>query len=188
MIMRKLTVFNFITLNGFYKGEDNDTSWHRHGEEEGRYSVEAMKGESILLFGRTTYEMMASWWPTPMAAEAYPEVARGMNSAEKIVFSNLIEDPKWSNTKVMSGDIAEKLRAMKQQPGKDLTILGSGTIVSLFADAGLIDEYQIMLDPVVLSTGTSIFNGIRNGFRLELTDTKIFKSGTIVLTYRHGKE
>lgn len=182
--MRKLTVFNFITLNGFYKGVDNDTSWHRHGEEEGRYSVESMKGDSILLFGRTTYEMMATWWPTPMAAEAYPEVAKGMNNAEKIVFSNTIEDPRWNNTKVMNGDIVEKIRALKQQPGKDLTILGSGSIVSQFADAGLVDEYQIMLDPVALPAGTLIFQGIKNGFRLELTDTKIFKSGTIVLTYK----
>lgn len=184
MVMRKLTVFNFITLNGFYKGTDNDTSWHRHGEEEGQYSADAMKSESILLFGRITYEMMASWWPTPMAAEAYPEVAKGMNSAEKILFSNSIEDPKWNNTRVMNGDITEKIRQIKQQPGKDLTILGSGSVVSQFADAGLIDQYQIMIDPVALPSGTPIFNGIKNGFRLELTDTKIFKSGTIVLTYK----
>lgn len=182
--MRKLTVFSFITLNGFYKGADNDTSWHRHGEEESQYSVDAMKSESILLFGRVTYEMMASWWPTPMATEAYPEVAKGMNSAEKILFSNSIEDPKWNNTRVMNGDITEKIRQIKQQPGKDLTILGSGSVVSQFADAGLIDQYQIMIDPVALPSGTPIFNGIKNGFRLELTDTKIFKSGTIVLTYK----
>jgi len=182
--MRKLTVFNFITLNGFYKGTDNDTSWHRHGEEEGQYSVEALKDENILLFGRLTYEMMASWWPTPMAAEAYPEVAVSMNSAEKIVFSNIIEDPKWHNTKVMNGDIVEKIRQLKQQPGKGLTILGSGTIVSLFAEAGLVDEFQIMIDPVVIASGTTLFNGIQHDMRLSLTDTKIFKSGTIVLTYK----
>ncbi|RDI11901.1 dihydrofolate reductase family protein [Flavobacterium sp. AG291] len=107
--MRTLTVFNFITLNGFYKGDDNDISWHRHGEEEAQYSAKAMKKDTILLFGRVTYEMMASWWPSPMAAEAYPEVAKGMNNAEKIVFSNTIEDPKWMNTKVISGDIIEKI-------------------------------------------------------------------------------
>lgn len=183
MVMRKLTVFNFITLNGFYKGDHNDTSWHRHGEEEGQYSVEALKDDNILLFGRLTYEMMVSWWPTPMAAEAYPEVAKSMNSAEKIVFSNIIEAPKWNNTKVMSGDIVEKIRQMKQQPGKDLTVLGSGTIVSQFAEAGLVDEFQIMIDPVVIASGTTLFSGIQHDMRLSLTDTKIFKSGTIVLTY-----
>ena len=184
MVMRKLTVFNFITLNGFYKGADNDTSWHRHGEEESQYSVDAMKSESILLFGRVTYEMMASWWPTPMAAEAYPEVAKGMNAAEKIVFSNIIEDPKWNNTRVMNGDIVEKIRLMKQQPGKNLTILGSGTIVSQFAEAGLADEFQIMIDPVVIASGTTLFSGIQHDMRLRLIDTKVFRSGTIVLTYR----
>lgn len=184
--MRKLTVFNFITLNGFYKGPDNDISWHRHGAEEGQYSADAMKSDNVLLFGRVTYEMMASWWPTPMAAEAYPEVAKGMNSAEKIVFSNIIEDPKWSNTKAMSGDIVEKIRNMKQQPGKDFTILGSGTIVSQFAQAGLIDNYEIMIDPVVLCSGTPVFNDMKHGMYLELTGTRTFKSGVVLLSYKPG--
>lgn len=184
MIMRTLTVFNFITLNGFYKGEDNDISWHRHGAEEGQHSVEALKADNILLFGRVTYEMMASWWPTPMAAEAYPEVAKGMNNAEKIVFSNTIEDPKWANTKVLNDNIIEKIRQLKSQPGKDMTLLGSGSIVAQFADAGLIDSYQIMTDPVVITSGTAIFNGIKKPLNLQLTDTKNFKSGVILATYK----
>lgn len=182
--MRTLTVFNFITLNGFYKGDDNDISWHRHGEEEAQYSAKAMKKDTILLFGRVTYEMMASWWPTPMAAEAYPEVAKGMNNAEKIVFSNTIEDPKWMNTKVISDNIIEKIRQLKSQPGKDMTILGSGSIVSQFADAGLIDSYEIMTDPVVIASGTPIFNGIKKPLNLQLTDSKVFNSGVILATYK----
>ena len=184
--MRKLTAFNFISLNGMYKGADDDISWHRHGEEEGEYSAQSLKADNILLFGRTTYEMMASWWPTPMAAEAFPEVARMMNTAEKIVFSNVIEEPRWHNTTAMSGDIVAQVRAMKAQPGKDMTILGSGTIVSQFAEAGLIDEYRIMIDPVVLSGGTGIFSHMQQGLELKLTGTKVFKSGTVLLTYHPG--
>lgn len=183
--MRKLTVFNFISLNGMYKGADDDISWHRHGEEEGEYSAQSLQADDILLFGRITYEMMASWWPTPMAAEAYPEVAAGMNSAEKIVFSNTLEAPHWENTITMDGDIIGRMREMKQQPGKDLTILGSGTIVSQFAEAGLIDEYQIMLDPVVLGSGTCIFSHMKQGMALKLVgEPRVFKSGTILLTYK----
>jgi dihydrofolate reductase len=185
--MRKLTVFNFITLNGFYKGPDNDISWHRHGAEETEYSEGSLRSDNILLFGRITYEMMASWWPTPMAAEAYPEVAKGMNNAEKIVFSTIIEDPKWNNTKVISEIIVEQIRELKKQPGKNMTILGSGSIVSQFARAGLIDEYQIMIDPVVLCSGTPIFNDMKQGMVLTLTNSKIFKSGTVLLSYKPSK-
>jgi dihydrofolate reductase len=186
--MRKLTVFNFITLNGMYKGPDNDISWHRHGGEEGEFSIDSLRAGNMLLFGRVTYEMMASWWPTPMAAEAFPEVARGMNEAKKIVFSNIIEDPQWSNTTVMNGDIVAKMSQLKQQPGNDMTILGSGTIVSQFASAGLIDEFQVMLDPVVLCSGTSLFNTIEHDMFLELTSHRIFKSGVVLLTYKPRRD
>lgn len=182
--MRKLTVFNFISLNGYYKGQDNDISWHRHGAEEGTFSADSLKADNILLFGRVTYEMMAFWWPSPMAAEAYPEVAKGMNAAEKIVFSTIIEQPKWNNTTVMHGDIVSRIRQMKQQPGKNMTILGSGSIVSQFAEAGLIDEYQIMIDPIVLGEGTSIFKGLKHNLNLTLTDSKVFKSGVVLLSYK----
>lgn len=182
--MRKLAAFNFISLNGMYKGDGDDISWHRHGGEEAQFSVDSLEADNILLLGRVTYEMFASWWPTPMAAEAYPAVASMMNSAEKIVFSNVIEEPRWHNTKAMSGDIVAQVRDMKAQPGKDMTILGSGAIVSQFAEAGLIDEFQIMIDPVVVSGGIGIFSHMQQSLALELTGTKVFKSGSILLTYR----
>ena len=183
--MRKLTVFNFISLNGMYKGPDGGIEWHRHGEEEGEYSAQSLQADDILLFGRITYEMMASWWPSPMAAEAFPEVAAGMNRADKIVFSNTIEAPKWENTTAMSGDIVAQVRDMKAQPGKDMTILGSGTIVSQFSEAGLIDEYQIMIDPVVLGGGTGIFSHMQQSLELKLVgEPRVFKSGTVLLTYK----
>ena len=118
-----------------------------------------------------------------MAAEAYPEVASQMNSAGKIVFSNIIEDPKWNNTRVISGDIVEQVRQLKQQPGNDMTVLGSGSIVSQFAEAGLVDEYQIMIDPVALGSGTPIFRGIKKKLDLKLVECKTFKSGIILLRF-----
>ena len=185
--MRKLTAFNFITLNGFFKGPHDDISWHKHGEEEGEYSIEAMKADNILLFGRITYEMMEGYWSTQQAMTNDPVVAEAMNSSEKIVFSNTLKKAGWNNTSLVSGDIIDAVRKMKQTPGKDLTILGSGTIVSQFAEAGLIDEYEIMVDPVVIADGTPMFKGIKQELNLQLTGTRVFKSGVVLLRYSNGE-
>jgi len=182
--MRKLSVFNFISLDGFYKGINEDISWHRHGKEEAEFSAESLQSNSILLFGRVTYEMMVNFWPTQMAMETLPEVATGMNNAEKIVFSKTLKRAEWNNTKLIGNNIIDEIKKLKQLPGKDMTILGSGSILTQFAKAGLIDEYQFMIDPVVLGKGTQIFNGIKEKLDLDLTNTRIFKSGTVLLCYQ----
>jgi len=181
--MRKINAYNFLTLNGFFKGLNGDLSWHRHGGEEAEFAKEGASSQSVLLFGRVTYEMMASYWPTPMAMEQNPGVAEGMNASEKIVFSNTIKKADWSNTMVIGGDIIEEMKKLKQTPGNDMTILGSGSIISQFTDHGLIDTYQLMVDPVALPEGTPIFNGIRQKLDLKLIDSRVFKSGVILLTY-----
>jgi len=183
--MRKLTAYNFLTLNGFFKGPNEDTNWHTHGEEEAKYSEEALaQDQNILLFGRKTYEMMASFWPTPQAKEMFPKVAAGMNRAEKIVFSKSPFEPEWENTQVISGAIVEKIREIKKSPGKDMTILGSGAIISLFTDHGLIDEYQFMIDPVAIPDGTPVFKNIEQKLDLQLTGSKVFNSGVMLLNYQ----
>jgi dihydrofolate reductase len=181
--MGKLSVFNFITLNGFYKGPAGDISWHKHDEEGGKMSEDNLQSNNILLFGRVTYEMMAGFWPSPMAHETFPAVAEGMNNAEKIVFSKTMEKAGWKNTKLIKSNIVNEIKKMKTA-GKDMTILGSGSIVSLFAEHGLIDNYQFMLDPTAIGNGTPIFKGISEQLNLKLTDTKIFKSGSILLSYQ----
>jgi dihydrofolate reductase len=182
--MRKLSMFNFVTLNGFYKGLNEDTNWHRHGGEEAEYSVESLKPGNVLLFGRVTYEMMAGFWPTPTAAENFPEVAEGMNKAEKIVFSRTLRKAEWQNTKVIKENIGEEIRQMKKLSGKDMTVLGSGSIITQFAEQGLIDEYQIMIDPVVIGKGTPVFNNIKHELDLKLISTRTFKSGVVLLCYQ----
>jgi len=182
--MRKLSVFEFTSLNGFFKGHGDDISWHRHGEEEGKYSEEVLKAGNTLLFGRVTYEMMAGYWPTPMAAEHNPVVAVGMNKADKIVFSKTLKKVGWNNTKLIKENIVDEIRKMKALPGADMTILGSGTIATLFADAGLLDEIQIMVDPIVIANGTPLFHTIKKPMDLKLTGTRTFKSGTVILIYR----
>ncbi|MEP6514032.1 MAG: dihydrofolate reductase family protein [Parafilimonas sp.] len=181
--MRKLSVFNFVTLNGFYKGDGEDINWHKHGEEGGKLSEENLKLDNILLFGRVTYEMMANFWPSPMAYESFPVVADGMNNAEKIVFSKTLQKAEWKNTRLVKDNIVDEIKALKEMPGKNMTILGSGSIVSLFADHSLIDDYQFMIDPVAIGNGTPIFKGIRHQLDLKLTDTKILESGAVLLSY-----
>ncbi len=180
--MAKLGVFNFVTLNGYFAGPKGDISWHTHGSEESDYAAEGAQSGSMLLFGRVTYEMMASYWPTPQAMKDLPEIAKGMNKSEKIVFSRTLKKADWSNTRIIRENMVEEVKKLKR--GKtDMTILGSGSIVTQLAEASLIDLYQIMVDPVGLGNGMPLFKGMKKKLQLKLTSTRAFKSGVVLLTY-----
>lgn len=180
--MGKLSVFNFVTLNGYFEGPNRDISWHVHGGEENSYAAERLKAGNMLLFGRVTYEMMASYWPTPMALKNDPTVAQRMNSADKIVFSRTLKKAEWSNTRLVKDNIVEEIKKLKKA-GKDMTVLGSGSIVTLFADHDLVDQYQIMVDPLALGAGTPLFKNMKQKLVLQLKETRSFESGVVLLTY-----
>lgn len=182
--MGRLTSFQFITLDGYYKGINEDISWHRHESEEAEYSAESLRAENILLFGRKTYDMMADFWPSAMAAAQFPEVAAGMNKAEKIVCSRHLQAAAWVNTRIVAEDITAAIRRLKQETTKDITLLGSGSILTQLADAKLVDEYQVMIDPVVIGGGTSLFQYISQPLQLSLIGTRRFRSGAVLNTYR----
>jgi len=186
--MRKLTSFTFLTLNGFYKGLNEYTGWHHqlNSKEAADYAANSSSSGNALLFGRKTYDMMAGFWPSPQAAAAFPTVAENMNKAQKFVFSTSLKSAAWQNTSILSGDILEQVKQLKQSSGNDMTILGSGSILSQLADAGLIDEYHIMLDPVILGQGTPIFNNINTNRRLKLTSSRLFEQdGILLLVYEN---
>jgi len=186
--MAKLIMFNFITVNGFFKGPGGDISWHQHGKgEEHEYGIEGAKSQSILLFGRITYEMMAGYWPSPMAVQNDPVMADEMNKSEKIVFSQTLDKATWNNTRIIKDNLVDAVKKLKQGE-KNLTILGSGTIISQLADAGLIDEYQIMMNPVALGSGTALFSNIQQPLKLKLTHSRIFKNGIVLLNYEPTRE
>jgi dihydrofolate reductase len=186
--MRKLSVFNFLSLDGYYKDINNKTDWHTHGgKEEGKFSEEGAQSGSILVFGRVTYDMMAGFWPSPMAHEMFPKVATGMNQSEKIVFSKKLKKAAWSNTKVISGNIINEMKKLKKSAGSDLTILGSGSLVTQFAEEGLIDTYIFMVDPIAIGSGTPIFNGLKRQLNLKLISSRKFKSGTVLNSYEPQK-
>jgi len=107
-----------------------------------------------------------------------------MNRAEKIVFSRTLQKANWNNTTLLKENVADQMRRMKQTPGKDMTLLGSGSVLTQFADEGLIDEYQIMVDPLLLGAGTPIGKGLRQRRNLRLMMTKSFRSGSVLLCYQ----
>lgn len=181
--MRKVSVFNFITLNGYFQGPDGDISWHRSEAEEAEFSDEKSQQGNTLLFGRVTYQHMASFWPTATAKQMMPVTADGMNKAEKFVFSRTLDKANWNNTRLIKEDLIGAVRRLKNESGSDMTILGSGSIVTQLADAGLIDTYGFMIDPVALGEGVPIFKGMKNKLDLKLTSSKVFRSGIIMVTY-----
>lgn len=181
--MRRLTVFNLMTLDGYMAGQGGDISWHNVDEEFQELANAASNSGNTLLFGRVTYELMSGYWPTPEAIQADPVVARGMNSAAKIVFSRTLDKVDWNNARLVKADMLSEVRRLKQGAGKDLTVLGSGSIVSQLAQEHLIDEFQILLNPVVLGQGKTMFEGVKDRFSLKLTGSRTFRNGNILLTY-----
>lgn len=184
--MPKLTVFNQITLDGYFTGPNGDLSWAKENQDDAEFrefTTGNAKGGGVLLFGRVTYEMMAGFWPTPQALQMMPEVANQMNSLPKVVFSRTMEKAAWNNTRVVKGDIVAEIRRMKWEPGQDMVIMGSGTIVSQLAPEGVIDQYQLVVFPVVLGKGRTMFEGITQKLGLKLKSTRTFKSGIAFLTY-----
>ena len=130
-------------------------------------------GEAGCCCGRITYQLMASYWPTPNAIKNDPIVAEGMNRMAKVVFSRTLDQVSWNNTKLVKGDIPLEIRRMKKAPGEGMVILGSGSIVSQLAPEGLIDEYHLVVNPVVLGKGRTMFDGIKEKLNLRLTKTRI---------------
>ncbi len=182
--MRKLVVFNHVTLDGFFVDMKGDMSWaHKNDAEWNAFVAENAGGGGQLLFGRVTYDLMAGFWPTLHAIQSMPVVAERMNNLPKVVFSKTLEKASWNNTKLVKGDIATAIRTMKKEPGEGMVILGSGSIVSQLAQEGLIDEYQIVVNPVVLGRGKTMFDGIKRKLVLKLTKSRIFGNGNVMLCY-----
>jgi dihydrofolate reductase len=184
--MPKLSVFNSVTLDGFFTGVNGDLSW-AHENTDAEWNDFVGQNASLggcLLFGRKTYEMMVSYWPTPQAAQQMPEVAEHINKQPKVVFSRTLKEATWQNTKLVKGDLIAEVRKMKAEPGEDMVILGSGSIVAQLTRAGLIDEYQFVVVPVVLGKGRTMFEGIDDKMKLERTDSRTFKNGNVFLSYK----
>jgi len=181
--MRDVILFNAITLDGFFEGPGNDLSWHRVDDEFNEFAGEQIRGVDAIMFGRKTYELMASYWPAPESAADDPVTAEMMNTWPKIVFSRTLKDAAWNNTRLVNNAVDE-VRRLKEQPGKPLIIFGSANLSASLTAAGLIDQYNLMVMPVVLGKGTPLFQGINSQLNLTLAGTRVFLNGNVLLTYR----
>ena len=184
--MPRLNMFNSVSLDGYFTDSNNDMSWAHAGgdsDEFQEFVAGNASGASTLIFGRVTYEMMATFWPTQMAAQQMPEVAAGMNKAPKYVFSRNLKKAGWANTTVLNGDPAAEIAKLKRADMPGLTILGSGSIVKQLAAAGLIDDYQLMVCPVILGSGRTLFDGLPGRPVLRLANSRAFKNGKVFLHY-----
>ncbi len=182
--MRKIIVSNLISADGYICGPNGEFDWQVVNDEFFAYAEDMLNEMDGILFGRKTYEMMASFWPTAEAKKNDPVIAGKMNSLQKFVFSKTLINAGWENSVVIKDDIKENVLKLKQQHGKDLVIFGSGEIVSAFTQMGIIDEYRIIINPVILGAGKSQFAGTPDTKKLELTDVKRFKTGVVILTYQ----
>jgi len=179
-------MFNTVSLDGYFTDQNNDMSWahpHLDDAEFNEFVRGNASGNGVLMFGRVTYEMMVSFWPGPEAAQRMPEVARGMNRSEKIVFSKTLPKVNWNNTTLLKGNLADEVRELKQKPGNGMVILGSGQIVAQLTREGLIDEYQIVIAPIVIGQGRTLFEGVQRQVGLKLVKSRVFQNGCVFLTY-----
>ena len=160
---------------------------HKADPEWNAFVADNANAGGMLLFGRVTYEMMASFWPTPMALEVAPAVARRMNALSKAVFSRTLREASWENTRLLKEDPAAAVRRLKAEPGPDITVLGSGSIVSQLAQAGLIDVYTLVFNPLVLGQGKALFAGVTRPLGLRLAGSRVFGNGNVLLRYEAAR-
>jgi len=173
-----------ITVDGFFAGPNGEIDWHHVDSEFNEYAIEFLNTVDTLMFGRITYDLMESYWPTSAALQDDPIVAEKMNNLSKIVFSKKIDKATRNNSKMFSEINTEEIRKMKQVPGKDIAIFGSGIIVTTLTELGLIDEYRFIVNPVILGKGKTLFANLEKKPGLQLLKTQEFKSGNVLLYYR----
>jgi len=182
--MRKILAFIVVTVDGYYEGPNGEFDWPVVDEEFNEFGLQQLEEVDTLLFGRVTYEGMAAYWPTPAAEQDDPRVAAKMNDLPKLVVSRTLDKAEWSNTRLIRDGVAEELSKLKQQPGKDIAIFGSSNLVVSLLRMGLVDELRIMVHPVVLGDGKSLFRTADERIGLKLSSTRSFSSGSVLLCYR----
>jgi dihydrofolate reductase len=186
--MRKIITTTWISLDGFIAGPNNEMDWVRVDDEMGKYEMDIVTAADTLLLGRVTYQSFAGAWPyvpdNPAADPGEKEYALKLNAMRKIVFSRTLPAVEWHNSSLLKEVLPETITQLKHEPGRDMLIYGSASIVQALANHGLIDEYQLLVHPVVLGSGKPLFQNIRDRQKLQLIKTKTFPSGVIGLYYQ----
>jgi len=188
--MRKLIVSMNLTLDGLMSGPDCELDWHFKcwTPEMSEALCEQLSRADTILLGRVTYQAMAKYWPSKVAdpflrGEDFA-FADMMNYYAKIVFSNTLTKPKWNNSRVMNGNVDDKITALKKQPGRNIIVYGSGKLVSALMHGGLVDDYHLWVHPVILGKGKPLFNNLQERHDMTFFGTKTFDSGVILMHYQ----
>jgi len=174
-------MWNLVTLDGFFEGPKSwELDWHDSvwGDELERYSIEQSKSTGMLLFGRVTYEGMASYWPSQKG-----EIADFMNTIPKIVFSKTMRKAEWNNTTLVKGNAVEEVAKLKRQPGKNMFVFGSANLSSTLLEHDLFDEIDLALAPVILGRGNPLFKASPDRLKMKLLEARPLKSGGVILRY-----
>jgi dihydrofolate reductase len=186
--MRKILVFNNLSLDGMFCDADGGVGWAKRDGDELTEHVKQSRGDiSTYLFGKNTYQMFASFWPTPAGKAANPYFAKLLSEGEKIVFSKSLAKADWENTIIEPVADTATIAKLKRASGGDCLIFGSGRLVRDLTRQGLIDEFQLVLNPVILGGGQPLFGPLPAGIELDLLEAKPFKNGTVLLRYRPTK-
>ena len=183
-MMRTLYGFVVTTLDGFYEGVNGEFDWPNVDEEFNQFSITQLADTDMLLFGRVTYEGMEAYWTSPEASEFDPLITKLMNEKPKAVVSSTLQEATWANTRLIDGDVDAAIAELRNEPSRSIGIFGSPNLISSLIRMGLIDELRVMIHPVVLGSGKSLFTALGSRLSLHLFRTTIFDSGNVLLTYR----
>ncbi len=181
--MRKILFQNLISLDGYFEGPKKEIDWHNVDAEFNEYAISLLNRIDTLIFGRVTYQLMAAYWPTPEARTDDPNVAAAMNNIAKLVASKTLKTVEWENSKLIHGDIPSEIRRLKQLEGKDMAVFGSSTLAITLIDNDLIDEFHLIINPLVLGGGKTLFEGINHRLPLKLAEVRTFKNGNVLHIY-----
>jgi dihydrofolate reductase len=189
--VRKLIVSAWITLDGFVAGPNDEMEWLLVDEAMNTYENNLIHMADTLLLGRATYQGFAGYWPKvaqdPAATKEEVAYAQQVNAMHKIVFSQTLKHVAWTNSRLVEMLRPEEIRRMKQEPGRDMIIYGSLSLVRALMQYGLIDEYQLLVHPVVLGRGKPLWSNVKEKMTLKCVQTQTFPSGVILLSYQPVK-
>jgi len=188
--VRKIITTTWVTLDGFIAGPNGEMDWvgEIYDEAMGLYESELISSADTLLLGRVTYQSFAGSWPhvpdNPNVSENEKEYARRLNAMRKIVFSRTLESVEWNNSTLRKEVVPEEIEQLKQEQGRDMLIYGSASIIQTLTNHGLIDEYQVLVHPLILGGGKPLFQDIHHQVKLKLVNSKTHPSGVVVQFYQ----